>query len=455
MNNIINAIVDMDICSSCGVCTGLCPTAALSMGIHDNGDLVPSVDADLCLEKCYICLDVCPFSAGVHNPRERNMEIFSGISDAKYDEDIGWYARSIVGYRKDVGLRKDSASGGLATWYLEAILKKALVTRVVVVRFAENHGNGFFEFYAASSVDELRASSGSVYHPVEISGIIKMIESKSNRQERWAIVGVPCLCAAIRNSPRLKSKVPFVLGLACGMLQNTFYTEMLLTKSGVDRENIENIEYRRKAVGGPPSDYRFRGTDNRGPGREIAYHGLPFYLGKHAFFRLNACNLCMDVFAEAADACFMDAWLPAYVKDPKGTSLVVIRKRELSNLLLQGHSDRELQFDEIGPEEVVLSQRGHVRRKRELIYMRRRVQEPTDFGRAKPTTAERIKWWLERHAQMRSKSAWAKYGRKYGRFVFWFTLLDVLLVQNAVEYVTKAIFSPKRLVGKVRRTLYR
>ena len=451
MNNIITATVAKDLCSSCGVCAGLCPSGALSIEVQDNGDLVPHVDVDRCLEKCHLCLDVCPFSSGVHNPHERNMELFSGISGAKYDENIGWYIRSIAGFRRDRELREASASGGLATWCLEVLLRKQLVTRVAVVRAAENHDKGFFEFYATSSVNELRASSGSVYHPVEISGIIK--EIVANRQERWAIVGVPCLCAAIRNSPFLKKKVPFVFGLACGMYQNTFYTEMLLAESGVSRERVRNIEYRRKSEGGPPSDYRFRGTDNRGVGKEIAYHGLPFYLGKHAFFRLNACNFCMDVFAEAADACFMDAWLPAYRHEPKGTSLVVIRNRELSELLLQGQSEGELQIDEIGAEEVVLSQKGHVRRKRELIYMRRGVQEPKDTGGAKPTMAEKTYWWLERRAPRRSKRAWAEYGRKYGRFAFWLALPDVLLMLAAMKYITKAVSFPKRLAGKFRRTL--
>jgi coenzyme F420 hydrogenase subunit beta len=451
MTNVVTEIVNKDLCSSCGVCVGLCPPGALSIEFQKNGNLVPRVDAVRCLEKCHLCIDVCPFSRGFHNPREINDVLFRGFSDTRFHDNIGWYLNCIVGYRRNAELRNLSSSGGLATWCLESLLKKGMITRAAVVRFAKDRNNGFFEFYAASSVEELRASSGSAYHPVEISGIIKKIQS--SKQECWAIVGVPCLCAAIRNSPRLGGKVPFVFGLACGMYQNIFYTEMLLAESGVDRENIENIEYRRKSDSGPPSDYRFRGTDNRGPGRQIAYHGLPSYLGMHAFFRLNACNFCMDVFAETADACFMDAWLPAYRKEPRGTSLVVVRNRELSELLFQGHSKGELQFDGIGCEEVCLSQKGHIRRKRELTYMRQGLQESEGSSSAKPTTEERTHWWLERWAQRRSKSAWSRYGRKYGRFAFWFALSDVLIIQNIVKYVTKMISLPKRLVGKFRRIL--
>ncbi|MHC4619369.1 MAG: Coenzyme F420 hydrogenase/dehydrogenase, beta subunit C-terminal domain, partial [Planctomycetota bacterium] len=382
MNNVVRDVVQEDRCCSCGVCAGLCPTNALSMKLQINGDLTPHVSDGRCLDKCHICLDVCPFSQGVYNPRERNTQLFSVQSDAKCNEDIGWHMNSIVGFRCDETLRKASASGGLATWCLETLLSAGVVTRIAVVRFAENHDKGFFEFYSASTIDELRKSSGSIYHPIEISDITK--EIVSNRQERWAVVGVPCLCSAIRNIGHLQNRIPFVFGLVCGMYQNTFYTEMLLSKSGVDRECIIGIEYRRKSDGESPSNFRFRGTDNRQHGTEIAYHGLPYFLGKNAYFRQNACNYCMDVFAETADACFMDAWLPAYSHESKGTSLVVVRNRALSDLFEQGQAKGEVSIDGIGPEEVLASQRGHVRRKRELIYMRRGIHTQTVSGKERP-----------------------------------------------------------------------
>lgn len=443
MDNVVQTVVANEMCSSCGVCAGRCPTDALSMEIQRNGDLAPSLDAARCKDKCHICLDICPFSQGLYNPRDRNSELFSLVSDAKCDEDIGWHTGSFVGYRRDETLRRISSSGGLATWCLESLLKEGLVTRVAVTRLAKNRDKGFFEFHAASSIDELRQSAGSIYHPVEISEIIG--EIVSDRDNRWAIVGVPCLCAAIRNSPGLRKKVPFVIGLACGMYQNTFYTEMLLAESGVDRANIRNIEYRRKSDGGPPSDFRFRGTDNRGVGKEVAYLGLPFFLGKNAFFRLNACNFCMDVFAEVADACFMDAWLPDYSGDPRGTSLVVTRNKEIDKLFQQGLGKGEIFIENISTESVLASQRGHVRRKRELIYMRRGMREPDDTRRElKATAVEKFTWLIQRRAQKRSKTAWAKYGRRYGRGVFWLALIDILLMQIMLNNMVRIASLLKR-----------
>jgi len=361
LKSVITEIVDKDLCSGCGVCVGTCPSNALTMKLKENGDLVPFANETHCQDKCSLCVEICPFAEGFHNPRARNVELFSQNAGMRFDEIIGWYDKTYVGYIADETRRKASASGGLLTWCLESLLNQGAITKVAIVKFATNKDKGFFEFYVAETIDDLRKSSGSVYHPVEISQILRLITAKDNN--KWAVVGVPCLCAAVRNVPKLKNKVPFVLGLACGMYQNTFYTEMLLTSSGIDYRNVTKIEYRRKSDGAPPSDYRFQGTDNRGPGEELAYHGLPYYLGSNAFFRLNACNFCMDVFAETADACFMDAWLPEYSKEAKGTSLVVIRNKLLNDLFQHGNLENTIYIAPIAPEKVIASQSGHVRRK--------------------------------------------------------------------------------------------
>lgn len=449
-DNVVKRVVEWDRCCSCGICVGVCPAGALTMKIQANGDLAPSIDESSCRDGCSLCVSLCPFFGGVHNPRPNNEEKYapSSVPDAIFNEEIGWHIRSFVGYRKQPELRCVSASGGLATWCLETLLKEGSVTRVSVVRLAKNRDKGFFEFYAASSVDELRQSAGSIYHPVEISDIIK--EIASDGQQRWAIVGVPCLCAAIRNLSHLRKQIPFVFGLACGMYQNTFYTELLLDKSGVNRKNVSAIEYRRKSTAGLASDYRFRGTDNQRMGQEIPYKGLPYFLGKNAYFRQNACNYCKDVFAETADACFMDAWLPEYINNPKGTSLVVIRDKHIAELFSSQSAGEEIELAEVSPEQVVQSQRGHVRRKRETISMRLRTGSLSKKQKFRNRLSERINWWLQQRTQTRSKKAWSRWGRKYGRLVFWLAMLDNLVLQKMLfDVIPKTIRLPKRVIRKV------
>jgi|MTBAKSStandDraft_1061840.scaffolds.fasta_scaffold08850_4 coenzyme F420-reducing hydrogenase beta subunit len=450
--NVISTVVNKDLCIGCGVCSGLCPSQALTMHVSTNGDLAPRWDESLCRPDCKLCISFCPFSNGVHDPRPLNEELFSSTSGAVFDDNIGWHLASYAGYRSDESLRGKSASGGLLTACLEILLEEKIVDRIAVVRRSPFDSEQLFEFYGAATIEELHASAGSIYHPVSIGQLLREIKKKS--PTRWAIVGVPCLCAAIRGLKHLRSRIPVVLGTACGMYQNTFYTELLAEQSGIPHKQLGEIRYRIKNANRPPNDYAFQAKDKKGSlGAELHYRGLPCFLGRHAFFRFNACNFCKDVFAEAADAVFMDAWLPAYRHDPRGTSFVVIRNAELNDMLLQGQSVGGVQIKQISPEDIVLSQKGHKRRKRELIYMRQKVQELMNVSITKPTMAEKMNWWLQRRIQRRSKTAWAKYGRKYGRFAFWLALTDLLLMLNVIKYVQKLSNLPKRLAGKFRRVL--
>lgn len=425
--NVIGRIVKSGLCSACGVCAGVCPQHALSMCILPNGDLAPVCDERACKPGCNLCLSVCPFMSGLYNPRPQNQQLFAQLPGMKFDEDIGWYQECLVGYRKNHDLRRISASGGLLTWCLEKLIEKKLVDGIAVVRFAPNREE-FFEFFCATTIEELRQAAGSVYYPVAINDFFHQMTSMSLGS--WAIVGVPCLCAAVRKTlSMLRNKVKFVLGLACGMYQNRFYTEMLLAKSGISRDTVSSIEYRRKAKAGRANDYRFRAGDSRRVGEEIAYLGLPYFLGKNGFFRQNSCNFCMDVFAETADACFMDACLPAYITNPMGTSLVIARNPAVLSLISQGMTAGDIHVESISSEDVVQSQRAQVHRKRVTIALRAGISA----GTSGVTFADYLEWCIQRYCMRRSKQSWKELGRKYGTTAFWLGLLDAMALLFAKE----------------------
>lgn len=60
----------------------------------------------------------------------------------------------------------------------------------------------------------------------------------------------------------------------------------------------------------------------------------------------NACNFCDDVFAELADVCVMDAWLPEYSRDSRGTNLLISRTPMVSNFLVQGKSEEMISIED-------------------------------------------------------------------------------------------------------------
>ena len=427
------------------------------MKVRSNGDLVPHLTGT-CSRHCKICLEVCPFFKGLHDPREKNIECFGPPSEnlkssiqsiqqnqVSFHNDAGWYLRSIVGYSENH--RPGSASGGLLTMVLEKLLTTNKVDRVAVVGNSLPDNGSLFHFKSVSSVNELRACAGSVYYPVEISHLVReMVERPT---VRWAVVGVPCLCAALRKAvsllPKLQHSVQYILGMACGMYQNRMYTEMLIKASGLIPEDVTKVKYRVKNTKGPANNFGFNAETQQGKeGKLIPYHGLPFFLGSNAYFRCNACNFCKDVFAENADACFMDAWLPEYLSDPKGASLVLIRNSSLDRLFTEVDEEKNgLVIKDISIERLVSSQFGHIRRKRQLINLR--MGEKVDGFKC----TDHFEWWLQRCTQNRSKMAWACFGRKYGIGLFWLAMSDLLIIQKGYLLLKIVFRFPLRLKRKI------
>lgn len=431
--SVVETVVDAERCVGCGVCAGMCQQNALAIRIATNGDLSAVRGRGTCREDCKVCLAVCPFESGVHDPRSVNRELFG--SAPQCNEDVGRYERCVVGHRADEALRWASASGGLATWCLEELLRRKVVTRTAVVRWAgKRTDRQLFEYRVAASPEEVRAAAGSVYYPVEASSLVREVLETAG--QTWAVVGVPCLCAALRRSGALRRRVPYVLGLACGMYQNTFYTEMLAQRSGISLQELSGVRYRCKRGSARANDYGFvaYGADGAA-GKVLNYEGLPSFLGRSGFFRQNACNYCMDVFAEAADACFMDAWLPEYEREPRGTSLVVIRSRALSEVFSEGAASGLVAVREVGADAVARSQHVHVRRKRVLIGMRVGLGAQ---GKRSWSVLDELDWKLQRLVQERSKSKWAQMGRgSGGERAFWRAMLPWRLLSSGRDFARR------------------
>ena len=87
-------------------------------------------------------------------------------------------------------------------------------------------------------------------------------------------------------------------------------------------------------------------------------------------FYTDSLNYCDDIFAELADVSLMDAWLPEYCTDPKGTSLLLVRNHELCVNYKRINKGNELALRPIPVSEIIRSQSGVVTIKRHHLTYR-------------------------------------------------------------------------------------
>lgn len=364
--NVTDLTVKNDYCIGCGVCAGVCPSNNLYIDWSPRGELIPHTN-NLCNDKCSICLDICPFNNHKINQDAITNSLFSKTRNIKYNEYTGYYLNCYVGFRKDTVKRLKSASGGLATSFLASLIKENIVDRIIAVGISEDN-NRMFNFKILNNSNEVYSCAGSAYYPVEISRILKEI-IKEKEEFEYAVIALPCVAYALRLAidkiPKLKKKIKIIASLTCGQLQNRFCTELLSLESGIKVNELAKMNFRQKSENNSAINYMQVATDKNGnEGIPQANQELPSHLWHYQYFKQNACNFCDDIFGEVADVTFMDAWLPEYIDNYRGTSLIISRTPLALKLLENSH---EYNLKEISVNSVIESQMGLIQKKRTLL----------------------------------------------------------------------------------------
>ncbi|MFA4987278.1 MAG: Coenzyme F420 hydrogenase/dehydrogenase, beta subunit C-terminal domain [Candidatus Brocadiia bacterium] len=346
------------------------------------------------------------------------QEVFSQTPGIAFDPVAGYYVESYVG-RSDKHCVK-SASGGLATWLLVDLLTKGDIDGVVCV------GNDplsptRFSYRICKTVEEVRACSGSCYQPVEISDCIRAMLSAEGR---YAVVALPCIARGLRHSmkamPGLANQIKYILGLTCGGLSSRHAVESVINKL-CPTYYPENIVFRHKTASSDPRVFRYAmrfdktGTaacssrqkpddlpvsDLYEPEILLWSAGLANAIHGGAFM-LDACTCCDDVFAECADATFMDAWLEEYMHVPGGTSLALVRTSALVDHINAAVASGQLSVTLIDISRVLESQSGVIAKKRgrapynAAAFRRQGIRVPPVRG-VKYSVKSAFRYWMER-----------------------------------------------------------
>lgn len=368
MTTVIDTTVSRGFCVGCGVCAGICPNNVLKIELNKYGELNP-VKAITCPQECGICVKVCPFADSNDNEDVLGHQIFGDIPQIKHSSETGYYLSAGVGAVTSEERRLKSSSGGLASWFLEECLNKGIVDAVICVGHSTKRDR-LFEFYTATTPEDVRKSAGSAYYPVELSEIINFVQSHPGK---YAIIGLPCFLKGVRlaqnRSKILKERIVVTVGLACCNLKNTYFTKYAAWASGL-RSDLSYVSYRDKSTKLPRNYYNFHFVNVHGNSSELKWsRGELWKMYNGRFCSLHSCDCCDDMFAECADVTFMDAWLTRYNKEPRGTNLWISRSCLVNELIAAGISNGSLLVDAVSIDEVIASQ-NTLRWKREVLKYR-------------------------------------------------------------------------------------
>lgn len=361
----IEETVARGMCIGCGVCS-VATCGAISLKLGPTRLRVPDLNDDD-MGAVRKASRVCPFSD--ESPNESVLDAPTSEGRAlPQDVRVGRYGRTFAGRVTDDDALVGSSSGGLASWLLAQLLERGEVDAVIHVGAGEDE---LFEDLI-SGPGELGRRRKSRYFATTLADVLPLIRDDSRR---FALVGVPCFITAARalcrEVPEYAERLVLFVGLVCGHLKSPAYAESLAWQAGVAPSDVEEVDFRVKQRGRTAGDYLF-GIRRRGESEWITTptNELIGTNWGHGSFQPEACNVCDDIFAETADVVFGDAWLPRYSSDWRGTNVVITRNPLVDEVFASGEASGDLWVEHLPLDEVVHSQAGNYRHRRDGMAVR-------------------------------------------------------------------------------------
>lgn len=296
------------------------------------------------------------------------------------DKYIGAHIGCKKGYSTNEDIRGNAASGGMVTALLCNMLKNNEIDGAWVTKTAFENGELTYKTYIATTEEEIRDASSSVYMNIPI---LKHIDVVRNFDGKVAVVMTPCMLrgldAIIKKDQSLKDKIVLKLGLYCSGNHSPKATTLSMEKSGVTSENAKRLYYRRGHWRGISSVIY-----NDGSTKEFSYSKTICSYKNAYFFEKDSCMTCQDHFGECSDISFGDIWLKEMKGNPIKHTSCVIRSQKAYDALNQAIADGDIYATHISDKDMVRSQ------KRALVFK-------FNLAKAKKTTAkldtsDKCKW---------------------------------------------------------------
>ncbi len=256
--------------------------------------------------------------------KQKKVKLLDFNRPEKY---IGEHIACRMGYASDESIRRNAASGGMVTALLCHLLETGQIDGAWVTRSEIKDGKLGYKTFIATTPDELRECSSSVYMHMPL---LKHIDMLREFDGRVAVVLVPCqmraLSAMLEKDKELARKVALKVGLYCSGSHHENATLVPLKKKKISLDGAVRLYYRRGHWRGLSAVVYADGTE-----KTLSYPKTICAYKNAYFFSRESCMVCQDHYCNSADISFGDIWLKEMKKEPiKHTSCVIRNEKALA-----------------------------------------------------------------------------------------------------------------------------
>ena len=348
MNNIAD-ISNYDQCTSCGMCSAICPVEAIQIKLDENGFYRPEINEEKCIA-CGKCKKICyRFDQNISLTAKKNVHAYSAVN-------------------KDKELVRECSSGAISEEIMKACIKHGY--KVVGVEYDYEKDN--IKTTTTSDVNSITKYRGSKYFQSYTVEAFK--EITKNKEDKYAVIGTPCQIYALRKWAEEHKKDNLLLidffchGIAPVSLWKSYIKEF--------QSPFLKVDFRTKDYGWHNFATRFIDADKK----EILSKRTNDQFYDLFFSELCFNNSCYKCKArstvEYSDLRIGDFWGKRYASNMEGVSAVIVNTKkgyEIFKEISPYLKTKKVEFEEIISAQSYGKPREYDARKREQIldYLKR------------------------------------------------------------------------------------